>query len=62
MTPETLCNSLERHNGVLNLPHWTTGDSPIDEEKWLQACENAIVRFDRDDFTSLDARRLAEAV
>ena len=62
MTPETLCNSLDRYNGVLNLPHWKTDDGPADEAKWLQACEDAIVRFERDDFTSLDARRLDEAV
>ena len=63
MTPESLGTSLERYNGTVNLPHWSTADGkPLSEEKWLQACEDAIQRFERDDFTSLDARRLDEAV
>ena len=63
MTPESLGTSLERYNGTVNLPHWSTADGkPLSKEKWLQACEDAIQRFERDDFTSLDARRLDEAV
>lgn len=63
MTPETLGSSLERYNGALNLPHWTSTDGKaLDEGRWIQACENAILRFERDDFTALDARRLDEAV
>ena len=63
MTPESLSQSLERYNGALNLPHWKTDDGqPLSEANWLQACEDAILRFERDDFTSLDARRLDEAV
>jgi len=63
MTPETLGSSLERYNGALNLPHWTSTDGKaLDEGRWIQACEDAILRFERDDFTALDARRLDEAV
>ncbi|MAI33867.1 MAG: hypothetical protein CBE00_08165 [Planctomycetaceae bacterium TMED240] len=63
MTPETLGSSLERYDGALNLPHWRMPDgNSLDEKRWLQACEDAIQRFERDDFTALDARRLDEAV
>lgn len=63
MTPETLCKSLERYSSASSLPHWkTTEDRPLEEERWLRGCEHAIGRFERDDFTSLDARRLDEAV
>ncbi|MAI73101.1 MAG: hypothetical protein CMM01_19640 [Rhodopirellula sp.] len=63
MTPETLGSSLERYNGSLNLPHWKTSDGKsFDDKRWIQACEDAILRFERDDFTALDARRLDEAV
>ena len=33
-----------------------------DPSRWLEAAEAAITRFDRDDFTKLDQRRLDEAV
>ena len=63
MTPETLGSSLERYNGALNLPHWSTSDGKsLEDARWIQACEGAILRFERDDFTALDSRRLDEAV
>lgn len=37
-------------------------NSNIDRQRWIEAAEAAILRFERDDFTSLDPRRLDEAV
>ncbi|MDE0863848.1 MAG: hypothetical protein OSA98_08670 [Rubripirellula sp.] len=63
MTPESLVKSLQRHNGPSSLVHWTCEDrQPLDESIWLQASEAAILHFERDDFTSLDPRRLDDAV
>jgi hypothetical protein len=44
------------------LEHWR--DHPIAEQPnlWTEAAEAAILRFERDDFTTLDPRRLDEAV
>ena len=63
MTPESLVKSLKRHSGPSSLTHWTTDQGQaLDESVWLQASQEAISRFERDDFTSLDPRRLDEAV
>jgi hypothetical protein len=54
---------LDRHAATFALPHWfdQCGQS-IDRGLWEEASEAAISRFERDDFTSLDPRRLDEAV
>ena len=38
------------------MPHWST------IKDWEKPCTEAMLRFERDDFTSLDPRRLDEAV
>ncbi|MFK8112377.1 MAG: hypothetical protein AB8B91_09250 [Rubripirellula sp.] len=62
MTPERLTQAIDRHGGVNALKHWS--DVPIDTDsaRWNEAAEAAILRFERDDFTSLDPRRLDDAV
>ena len=75
MTPERLTQSIDRHGGLLALSHWSmstngTGNATansnanpvVDASEWNEAAEAAILRFERDDFTSLDPRRLDEAV
>tara|TARA_R110002049_G_scaffold46487_1_gene135191 strand:- start:148061 stop:150172 length:2112 start_codon:yes stop_codon:yes gene_type:complete len=62
MTPERLQNAIELHGGASVLPHWYADDGLIDRAAWDEATEAAISRFERDDFTSLDPRRLDEAV
>ena len=62
MTPDRLTAAIDRHGGDVALEHWRS--HPIAEERdlWNQASEAAILRFERDDFTTLDPRRLDEAV
>lgn len=61
MTPERLTQAIDRHSGAIALKHWS--EQPIAESsRWNEASEAAILRFERDDFTSLDPRRLDEAV
>lgn len=62
MTPDRLTAAIDRHGGDVALEHWR--DHPISEERnlWNEASEAAILRFERDDFTTLDPRRLDEAV
>lgn len=62
MTPERLTAAIDRHGGDVALEHWR--DHPISEEPglWNEAAEAAILRFERGDFTTLDPRRLDEAV
>ena len=74
VTPSRLTAAIERHGGSTLLPHWTsradesqrrseTGQaSERGNSQWNDAAEAAITRFERDDFTSLDPRRLDEAV
>jgi len=74
MTPERLQRAMEQHGAMTDLAHWygniessatkPTGGAPIvfDQATWDEAAEAAIRRFERDDFTSLDPRRLDEAV
>ncbi|TWU43073.1 hypothetical protein Q31b_21100 [Novipirellula aureliae] len=62
MTPKSLNHSLERSGGVRALSHWFQDESDPDIGQWTECSEAAISRFERDDFTSLDPRRLDEAV
>lgn len=62
MTPQRLAQSIERHGGTVTLQHWSNEAGQRDASAWREACEAAILRFERDDFTSLDPRRLDEAV
>jgi hypothetical protein len=62
ITPERLADSIDRHGGVVALRHWTNAEGRSDSGAWKEACDAAILRFERDDFTSLDPRRLDEAV
>lgn len=62
MTPQKLTQAIDRHGGPLALKHWADESGQLNVEKWDEASEAAILRFERDDFTSLDPRRLDEAV
>lgn len=62
MTPERLTQAIDRHGGNLSLKHWSEVSIEEDLSRWHEAAEAAILRFERDDFTSLDPRRLDEAV
>jgi len=62
MTPKSLNHSIERCGGVTALSHWFRNESDPDIGQWTESSEAAISRFERDDFTSLDPRRLDEAV
>jgi hypothetical protein len=63
LTPERLRQALDRHGASFALPHWFDPSAQlIDSDQWNEASEAAISRFERDDFTSLDPRRLDEAV
>ncbi len=56
VTPERLHSAIERFGGIQSMPHWKTIND------WEAPCTEAMLRFERDDFTSLDPRRLDEAV
>lgn len=62
ITPDRLTVAIERHNGAMALTHWER--QPIGEEAsaWKEAAESAITRFERDDFTTLDPKKLDTAV
>ena len=73
LTPTKLVHAIDRHGGSSKLTHWpslsssgvaSSGDAPQEArpEAWIEAADAAILRFERDDFTSLDPRRLDEAV
>ena len=67
LTAEKLAQSLDRHGASVHLQYWfSSGSSPAESgnsvDALLEACEAAILRFERDDFTSLDPSRLDEAV
>ena len=62
MTPERLQRAIESHGGSTSLPHWYGESEILDRVAWDDATEAAISRFERDDFTSLDPRRLDDAV
>ena len=62
MSPEGLTEAIERHGGTEALKHWRDQSTGIDLARWNDASEAAILRFERDDFTTLDPRRLDDAV
>lgn len=62
ITPSQLIAAIDRHHGSQVLAHWHNAQGAEDQERWQEAVETAISRFDRDDFTTLDPRRLDEAV
>jgi hypothetical protein len=62
MSPEGLTQAIDRHGGIDALKHWGDDSDAIPLERWKEAAEAAILRFERDDFTSLDPRRLDDAV
>ncbi|WP_146462220.1 hypothetical protein [Rubripirellula tenax] len=62
MTPERLLQAIDRFGGETSLKHWPAMTDKSDRKHWEEAAEAAILRFERDDFTSLDPRRLDEAV
>lgn len=62
MTSERLQNAIELHGGAISLPHWYDDSGTVDRVAWNDATEAAISRYERDDFTSLDPRRLDDAV
>jgi hypothetical protein len=63
LTPPRLVQAIERHGGAGKLTHWPAiSEKSDDTGDWNEAAEAAILRFERDDFTSLDPRRLDEAV
>jgi hypothetical protein len=62
MTPERLTEAVDRHGGPLRMPHWADVSMEDNFDRWNEASEAAILRFERDDFTSLDPRRLDDAV
>lgn len=62
MTPERLTEAVDRHGGPLRMPHWAEVSMEDNFDRWNEASEAAILRFERDDFTSLDPRRLDDAV
>ncbi|MEM6689742.1 MAG: hypothetical protein AAF664_09970 [Planctomycetota bacterium] len=67
ITPDRLVRMIEEHSADRRLPHWPSLSSDGDDtdnariHPWLDAARMAIDRFERDDFTGLDTRRLDEA-
>jgi hypothetical protein len=55
LTAEMLRSLVRYHLDAHPMPHWH------DDSPWQEACQAAIHRYDRDDFTTLDPRRLEEA-
>ncbi|NND98307.1 MAG: hypothetical protein HKN47_13360 [Pirellulaceae bacterium] len=63
LTPERLQSAIDRHGGPHALPHWFSNKAQVlDSVQWNESAEAAITRYERDDFTSLDPKRLDEAV
>ncbi len=55
LTAEMLRALIRYHVDAHPMPHWD------DDAPWNEACHAAIHRYERDDFTTLDPRRLDEA-
>ncbi|TWU63168.1 hypothetical protein [Crateriforma conspicua] len=55
LTPEKLQKSIQRHGGNTALSHFG------DQADWNDAIETALLRFEQDDFTTLNPRRLHQA-
>lgn len=78
LTPARLAKAIERHGGVSKLSHFAdratgraaglSADVPADGSEqaaptvWADAVEAVIARYEQDDFTTLDPKRLDEAV
>ncbi len=63
MTPERLQIAIDRFGGPVSMPHWFDEKGQLyDSSQWDEAAEAAVTRYERDDFTTLDPRRLDEAV
>ena len=63
MTPERLQTAIDRFGGSIALSHWFDEKGQvIDQMKWNEAADSAVSRYERDDFTTLDPRRLDDAV
>ncbi len=56
LSPDRLRKAIERHGGIDTLPNWR------DDKNLEPTCDEAIMRFDRSDVSSLDPRRLNAAV
>ena len=61
LTPTRLAEALTRHGAMLHLDYWLQGDDSDSKLQMKQACEAAILRFERDDFTGLDPKSLDDA-
>ncbi|MGB7343700.1 MAG: hypothetical protein WBD20_05785 [Pirellulaceae bacterium] len=63
MTPERLQTAIDRFGGPAAFPHWfDEKGQPKNKLLWDEAADAAVSRYERDDFTTLDPRRLDEAV
>lgn len=65
--PTGLINEIERHGGTSVLTHFddpnaSNQSSESDASPFRAAVERAVIRFEQDDFTTLDPRRLDTAV
>ena len=61
ITPESLVQALDRSGCEIDLVHWNGVSLQEDRQRWLDTAEQAILRFERDDFTGLDPDQLDEA-
>lgn len=62
LTAERLADSLERHGASNHMRFWFEHNSDTQSIALREACDAAILRFEKDDFTSLDPARLDSAV
>ena len=63
MTPDRLQFALDRYGCSYSLTHWFDERGQIQlPDQWDEAAEAAITRYERDDFTMLDPKRLDDAV
>ena len=74
LTPSRLAKAIGRHGGASKLSHFADraaglsadaladADEQVTPPVWAEAVEAVIARYERDDFTSLDPKRLDEAV
>ena len=63
MTPERLQAAIDRFGGNVSLTHWYGDDSQLtDPSLWNEAADAAVTRYEQDDITTLDPKRLDEAV
>ena len=62
LTPDRLLESMDRNGLRQHLSFWFRGLPEGSKNALTNACEAVILRFERDDFTSLDPQRLDEAV